>query len=555
MCRRFALSVLLTVIISSNAISDAAARWMPTPDLSTVNLLDRRATGDRHHESRARNHREDLRRCRPGTPDILGRKELWSYENTVATPWGVAIGGDHVFAGTAYEGPSAILFDLFGDGTPTWQRALAGVSCNVQASEDGNVLVMGWQDWNTGQSGLAKFHPGSSIPDWVYEFPSSYQWYCLAAVSRDGSRVAAVAANLLRMRIVLFDPSSSDPLWEYEELIGLPSPQVLRLSDGGDRLLVSDMGFCWVIDTTSCQKIWEGDATVSYGYSMSGNGDVLATSWEIDWQDRFTLWDFDGNTYQERWTYMIPGEWLYDTLELSADGSVLVAGATNWNDLNDNCLMVFDTAEPEPLWTLEYNGVGQIQDEISCGAVSDDGSRFVVGYWGDMDNTHQEFMAFDIDVPVPIFTIDTPGSVYGIDLTPDGRYAAVASKVCHANRPGFGGNVYAADLESNLAMEVSGHPLDPLSPGDDFSFTAEIMNEGDEVEYFNRVDLEVSGPTSLTRTLYSGGRVPLGSGQSVGDEVQLKVPGMAPAGTYRLDVAVYDRDLYMTRDGFDLVIE
>ena len=536
-----AISVALPAIVFAHASRDAAVR----------NLLSR--PGGRGGVPTA-SYVEEYYHHPAGAPEALGGNELWDWTNDFATPWSVAIGGDHVMTCTAYDAPAAYMFDLLGGGTPLWNRSVAGVTCYVDASSDGTVMAMCYQDWNTKQAGFVKWSPGSSTPDWHYELPSNYSEICLMAVSQDGSRIAGVASSQQSIMVLCFDSTSPDPLWVYDENLWVTFPEACRISNDGGRILIADESL-WVFDGATGEIIWDGPSAFAKGFSMSGDGNTLASAQFWGFSNKVVVRDWDGERYSERWSFTRPGLWLYDVVEISNDAGTLVVGGLNWNDLNHNELMVFDTQSSEPLWTLEYNGSGRIQDNIEWGAVTNDGSRFAIGYWGDKEHSHPEFMVFDSDFPAPIFAIDTPGSVYDVAISADGRYTAAASKECHANVPGVGGTVYVADLESHLAVNVSDYPLDPVSPGDTFTFDVEIRNDGLEGESFTRVALEATGPRDLKKTLYEGASVTLPGGGSVGDEILLKVPAIAPAGTYYLDIVAYDGEIYLARDGFELIVE
>jgi len=99
-------------------------------------------------------------------------------------------------------------------------------------------------------------------------------------------------------------------------------------------------------------------------------------------------------------------------------------------------------------------------------AITASGSNVAVASWGDQLNTNPEIHVFARSGPAPIFTQDTPGSMFDIDVArgPGGTLLISAcGKHIHANTSGRGGDLFAmrvgidcpADLDANGSVGFS----------------------------------------------------------------------------------------------------
>jgi len=120
-----------------------------------------------------------------------------------------------------------------------------------------------------------------------------------------------------------------------------------------------------------------------------------------------------------------------------------------------------------PVWRWVSNtGNGSLKNSPSCIELSDDGEWIVVGSWGTKNDANDEVLVFKDSSPAnPWFSINTPGSVFTVEITADGQYIASGGKAIHAEQMGNGGDVYAAYI-------------DPASAIDDFSLFANAKDDG-----------------------------------------------------------------------------
>jgi hypothetical protein len=110
---------------------------------------------------------------------------------------------------------------------------------------------------------------------------------------------------------------------------------------------------------------------------------------------------------------------------------------------NDGTVYMFDTfGDGTPLWT--YTGVGDYVDEV---VLSDDGSIAAAATWGDLNHLLPDILVFERNSNVPVFTVNTPGSMFSMSMSADGRTIVVGGKAVHARVFGNGGNVYNIEVD------------------------------------------------------------------------------------------------------------
>jgi hypothetical protein len=140
---------------------------------------------------------------------------------------------------------------------------------------------------------------------------------------------------------------------------------------------------------------------------------------------------------------------------LSSDGSALYSG---WyrNTFLQNKVTLHTTASNTPVWTYLYTQASGGYQDIPTGVdVTPDGAWAVVGSWGDQHNTNPEIHVFGVSQPGPVFTYDTPGSMFDAAITADGdggAYVAAGGKHVHANEFGSGGDLFAIHIDEPTAV-------------------------------------------------------------------------------------------------------
>jgi hypothetical protein len=284
--------------------------------------------------------------------------------------------------------------------------------------------------------------PGDGTPDWSVTFPGRYfgGYGPYVAVSRDGSTIAAILTKSDHPELVVFDGSSSTPIAD-KQFEDLDFPRLIRLSSNG-RFVAFRAGTAIMICDRDLRRVRE-QIDLSYSSTpldISGNGDLIAYGWSS-----LVVRQWTGQSYRELWdfydTYMV------GSVSISADGSTIVTG---WYSptFRGAKVTVHSTSSPEPLWTYHFQAsTGVYQEMIKSTGISDNGRFFIIGSLGDADNLNPEVHVFNRDAgSTPFCTVDMPGSVNSVDISPDGRYASACGKHIHANQIGNGGDIAVLKL-------------------------------------------------------------------------------------------------------------
>ncbi len=153
-------------------------------------------------------------------------------------------------------------------------------------------------------------------------------------------------------------------------------------------------------------------------------------------------WQKVGTSYSQFLEVAIDGPGYFpQRLALSADDSTLVAGFILTSNARDLRVLAWDTASGIKRNDHVLVGIGTLSNKMTGLAISADGSRFAMGNWGDAVGQLPEIVLFKKGEPTPYAHFDLPGSVMGLDLSPDGTWLGVARKSVHANVSGSGGAI------------------------------------------------------------------------------------------------------------------
>ncbi len=145
-------------------------------------------------------------------------------------------------------------------------------------------------------------------------------------------------------------------------------------------------------------------------------------------------------------------------LDLSADGEIMAVawwrhttGTWARYELRSNAMLV---AQHE-----QSGGLGARQNLPRVARVTPDGSRAAFGSWG--DGFSPEVILLEAGATQPVWEIDVPGSVTGLDLDETGTSIVVAHKDVHASTFGTTGGIRLFDtgendLRQNNPMTIGG---------------------------------------------------------------------------------------------------
>lgn len=379
---------------------------------------------------------------------------LWqnTYADAIYTTTSIAGVPGKLFAGTYLNPPKqAELVPLAGDGTPDW--TFEGTEVYAAASRDGSVLAA--VDYNsvTLEVTVRAWDPGSSVPLWSSTIsPASRGSYRTVAVSADGSTIAVLVSMQVgspAARLYLYDPVDGSDLGVYDGPAGFA--RNLSITDDGRFIAFIGLSTAYVVDRDAGAIRWSGSmGATNDPIAISADGSYLAYGWSS-----LTVRQWDGTAYATLWSIGGAGYYV-KTVAFSGDGDTFAAG---WykSTYTQNRIQLFDMPSNTPLWTfLTAEATGEHQEIPSDLALTRDGSHLLVGSWGDQFNLNPEVHLFAREEAVPIFTIDTPGSVFDVDLAPDGACGlsiTACGKHVHANQQGRGGDLFSARWDCPASLE------------------------------------------------------------------------------------------------------
>ena len=313
--------------------------------------------------------------------------------------------------------------------SPAWQSTLAG---RHVAARDRDAYLLFYDapvSGTTAHSVIHLFRSGSNVPRWSYEYPEQGLSFAVAGMSRDGRVVASVWTDftILQHELRIHDPDTgvaSAPLVLPASafpgrLEVAPDGTFAAMSAGydGPVLVVEIAGGSVVFSTPG--SIPSRQAIAEEGRTLVVVERVLGVRWHL------RVFVRDGNGYRETLDRISP----FDTPPIDAvtsdDGSTVAASWYKDDQPGRSVVRAFDSATGA--MTMERAlGVPSLRNYPSDLAINDDGSRFVLGSFGDDTGVPAELEVFSPVRNEPIADYPVGGSVLRVDIAPDGdRLVAV----------------------------------------------------------------------------------------------------------------------------------
>jgi hypothetical protein len=320
--------------------------------------------------------------------------------------------------------------------SPIWE-----VSCPISAwdeivdmTDDGTRMVNGYN------SLVEVYEPGSSTPVWSTTISNSVRG---VQIPDDGQKVFVAASDLVTQDssfIYCFNVGQNVPAWTKSFAGNFTA---LVVSKSGNRLLVAEYGGgankLFVLDPADGSLIFETAYNDQYSPAVSYDGKYIVSG---DFSGHLFLLEYNTvtSTYSEKWNATVNGSnsWVCG-MGISADGSTIAVGTLIFTTSGgyDGELYVFNNYSPVPVWIYQNMG-----DMVQCVDVSDDGSIIAAAGWGPMGNSVPDFFLFRKQSNEPYLTVNSPGSLFCLDLSPDGKLCATGGKAVHARDFGNGGKLY-----------------------------------------------------------------------------------------------------------------
>lgn len=401
--------------------------------------------------------------------DLLWHYSLTSGWQQRTCPMGN--GAEYVFTGGWYGG--GIMFEgVTGDGSVLWQTEpdlgsnlyWKNLGTGVSAAWDADryYLVRSFDVWNdNGTPGdpnddymvsednleVCLFSGSSSTPLWVWDGTGTLMSTWVDEPGKydctpDGEYFAVGGYIDGHLGIAVFVPDSAGPHLLFDDPSFAYSPRQLRITDDGSSVIFSVGADLLRVDvaTGTLEDTYNLGASTDC-FDISGDGSLVAYGFTAA-----KLAQWNGSQYDLAWSHPVSGYYA-GAASISDDGQAVYHGFYK-NTYLSNRIYRFDPASSTPVWTYDTPaGSGGNQDVVSWMDCTSDGSYLAVASWGCQSGGGDEVIVLDDDSPSqPVYSINSPGSMWHVDISPDGTYVTASGKHVHANVMGSGTDTYMADV-------------------------------------------------------------------------------------------------------------
>jgi hypothetical protein len=376
-----------------------------------------------------------------GEKYVLGGSVLWSFQDPVAIANYTELNPDGTIPVVGW-GLNNMRVSRYteSNNVPQWEYSTVPNDPSVDVADNYIAVSRGTEfDILNNSTGEVLFQ--YTMPDTLY---ASY-----AAISRDGSKAVFLAQSQgdgITSLIYSVDLSGGTPSINWT--VQVPTSQITNwyganFSAQGSLIVVNGGYHLYVLNSSDGSLVWDHFISNTQAPAViSGDGSIVATADNNGWVQ---TWAYDNaNTeYYLLWQYRIPMAGAYTnwatSVAVSADGSTIIAGTLIWDNYPpnfDGSVVAFDTyGGGIPKWT--YSGLGDYVDDVS---LSDDGRVAAAATWGNYNMPNRTtLVVFDVATGDPTFSVQSTGSFFSVDLSPDGSRVFAGGKAVHARDFGNGG--------------------------------------------------------------------------------------------------------------------
>lgn len=393
-----------------------------------------------------------------GTQSATAAGALWSHSSGglgwIGTAVSIGNRASQVFVEYDLNSEAAELFSVYDQNPPSaiWSDSTPlGTEFREVASADATdthvsmhqIVLNG--NLSTRKAVLRKFASDSATPDWTHTFAPIINAAARVGISRDGQRIVSALMNdgAGQVEISVFGPASGTPLSTGVVPVGIGN--YLRgfdLSADGSTLYFSAGITAYVYDLATHAVAFSTNIGSSFdSHAISGDGSVFA----FGNFNALRVWEKSGATYLNTHTVNKPGQVYCALVDISDDGSTVAAGWYFYATGLSVAVEALDVPSKTITMAQTVTGTGGLQNAVGDVSCSADGKRFAVGLWGDQGNLAAELRLYDRSQNTPLVILNTPGSVFSIDLSADGQRVVAGSKAVHANVQGNGGRIDLLD--------------------------------------------------------------------------------------------------------------
>ncbi len=416
--------------------------------------------------------------------------------------------------------------------TPLWEYNTDpnGYLSFISVSDTGGVLAVG------SYLNIFLFNNSGNVPFFNFDLTQLPDTGTATALdlTRDGRFLVASVSRQDSSTVYGFNTNSTSPVWKLKIVpnvtAGGAALQGIRISGNDSLVIVNTYSEVWVLNTYTGVQRYRGlinpgnpNSGTQAAQGISGNGNYIAT---INYTGLVTLYQWNGSTYNLVWVNQEPpGQFYnwYTAVDFSYDGEYLAAGTLNFitSSSYDGKVKVFKRTSSTPQWT--FTGAG---DEVTNLSFSRSGNILAASSWGEFNNLTDDIYIFKTFMGnIPIFKVNTPGSMLYCSTSNDGRSVVMSGKAVHARQFGNGGLLYNIDVDtSDIPVSVSGNITGIAS---DYKLYQNYPNPFNPVTKirFEIPDIERGQMSSVKLVVYN----------SLGKELQTLFDGNLNPGSYEVN--------------------
>ncbi len=321
---------------------------------------------------------------------------------------------------------------------------------HVAISDTGDVIASG------SYNNIYMFHRANNTPFFNYSLGTDTAGP-VALTSNGKFMIACSSRQTDTSAIYAFSSDSAHPVWKYKigQIVnGGSLINGIKISRNDSLVIVNNYGGFFVFKTYTGQLVFSGTTgSTQSQQGISGNGNIIAI---INYSGYLKVYQWNGTTYNLLWQFQEPPgtyyNWMY-SVDVSNDGSMIAAGTLDFvtGSSFDGRVRFFRTANGStPVWT--YSGVG---DAVVSVSFSKNGNVLGAVTYGDNNNTVPDLLVFKISAGnAPIYTLNTPGSLFWVSVSDDGSTVMASGKKVPARAGfGYGGEAY------NIFIDTTDSPL------------------------------------------------------------------------------------------------